>query len=227
MSVDQSVKQWASRWVSESLNQWASQWVNQSVSQLFSQSAGQSVCESVSELVSQSVSTHTRKVKYTHEKSEEHTREKWSTHTRKVKYTHEKSEVHTREKWLHFRTKWQGADNVLAHLHCPKHVRTGRVFYLHVGPVKFDTLGGELVNVGSNHVAFSITPQLGPEVVHHQEQHVGTGRHCGSKSVSLVFTEMVDFYSAARKVQPLCSADASYSSWITPRPRNPSSHSVM
>ena len=46
---------------------------------------------------------------------------------------------------------------------------------LHVGPVKADTLGGELVNVGSDHVAFSIASQLGPEVVHHQEQHVGTG----------------------------------------------------
>ena len=54
-----------------------------------------------------------------------------------------------------------------------KRARAHRVSYLHVSPVKLETLSGQLVNVGSDHVAFSIAAQLGPEVVHHQEQHVG------------------------------------------------------
>ena len=49
---------------------------------------------------------------------------------------------------------------------------------LHVGVVEADALGGQLVNVGGEHVGFSIASQLGSEVIHHQEQHVGPIGRC-------------------------------------------------
>ena len=49
---------------------------------------------------------------------------------------------------------------------------------LDVCSLEQDALGGQLVNVGSDHVAFSIAAKLGPEVVHHQEQHVRPWGRC-------------------------------------------------
>jgi len=82
----------------------------------------------------------------------------------------------TKNKQTNKNKKQKTTTKIIIKWGCPGDIRT--VTDLHVGPIEADALGGQLVNVGSDHVAFSIAAQLGPEVVHHQEQHVGPRGRC-------------------------------------------------